>query len=390
MSFNFDSYSKQLKASSTLNESAVAVDAVPEKTVIYQMIRRAVMPKVLAECRLKTDQGVVFGKFRKIGGVNALEYTKDGAVVASLARDFDYGVDSEFQYAQSVYVVKGPFRVESDVSDFDLTVRLQQEVQRGVLEFKQVEGSFGISKLVTAASSRRTRLSATQELLQDIDSVYGEGMAQALIRDCLVSSASEIINKDAIDFIWKTCAKTDNFIVKEYDYGTARALVQKIHQAANKVTDATGNKCTYVLAHPDVIAFIEQSGLVDDGFIGGLELVSSNFFTTARSVVVGFRRDVEDGDFEEKPEFMMGSYIWMPYINELVSAVDTQSMTDNIGVVTRYSISVAPYKEEKTFVRGDDVNKHLDANVNAFGFQLEDYVPPAPEPEPPVEPDPVP
>lgn len=392
--FNLPEYIKAANAVAkpALNESAVAVQGTPEKTVIYQMIRRAVLPSVLAEVRTTKPNAVVFGKFRKIEDKDALEFSKDGVFFNALQTDFDYGAGSEFQYAQSVYVVKSAFRIDSSVTQFDIVNRLLEAVQSGKLEYKQMKSAFGISKLATESSARRTVLSITQELIQDINSVYGPEMAGALVRDCLVSSSSEVINKDAIEFIWKTCAKADNFEVKVYDYETARALVQKIHQTANRVTDATGNKCTWALVHPDVAAFIEQSGLVDDGFIGELELVSSNFFTTRKSVVVGFRRDVEDGDYEEKPEFMMGSYIFLPFVEQMISVLDTENMSDNLLLDTRYSISCAPYKDEKTFLRGDVAEYHLDANVNAFGFELVDYVPPEPEPEPPVEPetDPVP
>lgn len=388
--FNLPEYIKAANAVAPaaltgLNESAVAVTGTPEKTVIYQMIRRAVLPSVLAEVRTDKPNAVVFGKFRKIEDKNALEFSKDGVFFNALQTDFDYGAGSEFQYAQSVYVVNSAFRIDSSVAQFDIINRLLEAVQTGKLEYKQMNSAFGISKLATESSARRTVLSITQELIQDINSVYGPEMAGALVRDCLVSSSSEIINKDAIEFIWKTCAKAENFEVKTYDYETARALVQKIHETANRVTDATGNKCTWALVHPDVAAFIEQSGLVDDGFIGELELVSSNFFTTRRSVVVGFRRDVEDGDYEEKPEFMMGSYIFLPFVEQMISVLDTENMSDNLLLDTRYSISCAPYKDEKAFLRGDVAEYHIDANVNAFGFELVD-APPEPDPEP----DPVP
>lgn len=361
--------SSTINSQDLITESSVSSLSQMQKLEVYNLIRGSVLG-CFAHNPVDKPNSAVFGKIRTIGGQSALEYSQTTFKTAVLEESTEYTPGQKFRYAQGVYEVLYPVSFTGD--SFEISTQLITAEQAGIIRAELVETDFGISKLAIQASTQASVVRCTQEMLQDMRSLFGDEYATKILMDAVAASVSERVNREGVRMIEATAVKGTAFSGTN-DYDSARKLVAAIHTEALQVQKDTGNVCTYVLVTPAVEALIMQSGLVDEaGFIGELEVIGTRFYheTGKEYFVTGFARSIDgrsvdtDGVVGEAP-YDYGSYIFAPYIEEIYQVLDTESFSKNIRYSTRFSISCAPYKEEKTFKRGDVAQEHTDANLNA-------------------------
>lgn len=360
---------QEIKSQDLITESSVSSLGPMEKQKLYNLIRGSVLG-CLAHNPVKQPNSAVFGKIRTINGVNALEYSQKAFETPLLVQGTPYTAGQKFRYAQGVYEVLSPVTFAG--SNFEIGNQIISMEQAGFIRAQPVETDFGISKLIIQASTQASVIRCTQEMLQDMRSVFGDEYATKVLMDAVASSVSERVNREGVRMIEATAAKGTAFSGTN-DYDSARKLVSAIHAEALQVQKDTGNICTYVLVTPAVEALIMQSGLVDEtGFLGELEVIGTRFYNEVGKeyFCVGFARDLDgrsretDGLIGDAP-FDYGSYIFAPYVEEIYQVLDTENFSRNIRYSTRFSISCAPYKNHKALENGDVAQEHLDSNLNA-------------------------
>lgn len=365
MNFSLADYLNQINKSSetgAITES-VASTGVPTKLGLYNMLRGRVLPGILAINKLDTEQGAVFGKVRKIDSVTALEYSMNDEYFKPLELDVEIPKGQDFQYGQAVYTANDAITFSGN--DFTVATQIDDALAQELIEYKDVEVSFSIEKLNVIAKSVRSKLSITQELLQDVSAIYGAD----IVTSAIIDSSSERITRDAIRFMRDTAVKGDDITVPaEAGFAEARKLARVILDEASEISKATGNIATYVLCSPKVKNFLFESGLVDDtGFLDDLEVRSAEFYTKGDFFLVGFCRpanESDDDNFEAPYEY--GSYVYCPFVSGSFDVLDTQNMAQNMLVQNRYAISIAPIGDgHKEFKRGDIRENWLGKNVNA-------------------------
>lgn len=350
--FDIDTYIKNLNTPA-LNE-AVSSDSRGDKLAIYNLLRERLMPGLVSVQPLNNPIGNIFGKTRTISNKSALEFAQNGEFYEALVPK-TYVKDDVFAYKNAVYKVLKEITFETK-DDFFVDIDVNDAFNTGYIEHLMYYTSFGVGKLNVSAHSMYTHIKVSQEFLQDVDAAFGA----SLVDDALVHSASELLNKRFVHFAQKTAVPGEQFNVQTSDYSTARNLAQAIQAEALKVKKATGNECNWVLCSEKVFSLLSISGLIDaDGFLGELDVRFDEFYSKEDSeyFLVGFAHDFKDGEYQR------ASYVWCPYVNDILSVLDTSSMHEHRAVQIRGSISVAPYDSE--LQAGDVMELHLGKNKNA-------------------------
>lgn len=368
--FDFNAFKKEVNTTS-LNESSVTSNGLPARAELYNLIRGKML-NIYATNPIDVPRAKVFGKIRTIDAVSALEYSQKSDSEPYVSTK-SYTKGEEFKFLQTIYVVNHDFEI--DVSDkFLLVDQIDALEDRGFISVKQLAAEFGVSSLTVVASNQKSTVAYTQEFLEDLEASF----SRKLLMDSLSDSASERINREMVRFMEDTSAVANSFIVTANDYNEARMLASRIVQEARQVQKDTGNVVTYALVTPGVEALLAQSGLIDvDGFIHGIEIVSTRWYHVKDKeyVILGFSRDQDDvGDNEDSigdAPYKFGSIILCPYHEDLIEAIDVESMTGHIMVQRRFGLSVAPYQKETKTVLGGDVQVHAGKNLNARIINVE-------------------
>lgn len=354
------------KENVVLSESSSASYGRPERLSMWNMTRSRLAP-VMATIPLDNPQGYIFGKARKISDKSALEFSRDGLYFSMIELGKTYQPGEVFQVAQGVFEAVEEIKFAQDTSDFELQYQVETALARGKIKYHMVESTFSVQKLLVTAYSTYTKTEITQELLQDIESAY----AIDLVKDALVSSAAERMNKEMVRFMLHTAAKDSDFEVSEAkDYKDARTMARRIQEAASKITQDTGNIANWVMCSPNVYALLSTSGLLDNEFLGDLEVIKDMYFAPKDKeyFLVGFVHEADDSDHngDQLGKFEVGSYVLTPYVEDFHKVLATESMSSIQGSQLRYSISVAPYGDmEKDVKSGDNMELHAGKNTNA-------------------------
>lgn len=367
--FDFNALKKEINSTS-LNESSVTSNGVPARTELYNLIRGKML-NIYATNPIDVPRAKAFGKIRTIDAVSALEYSQKSDSEPYVSTK-SYTKGEEFKFLQTIYVVNHDFEI--DVSDkFLLVDQIDALEDRGFISVKQLAAEFGVSSLTVVASNQKSTVAYTQEFLEDLEASF----SRKLLMDSLSDSASERINREMVRFMEDTSAVANSFIVTANDYNEARMLASRIVLEARQVQKDTGNVVTYALVTPTVEALLAQSGLIVNGFIHDIEIVSTRWYSTEGKeyIILGFSRDQDDvGDNEDSigdAPYKFGSIILCPYREDLIEAIDVESMTGHIMVQRRFGLSVAPYQKETKTVLGGDTEYHAGKNLNARIINVE-------------------
>lgn len=367
MKFNFKEAIKAIDGVATpvISESSTSGYGTPERLSMWNMTRSHLAP-VMAIIPLDKPQGYVFGKARQIEGKSALEFSRDGEYFERLVLDKSYVKDDIFQFSSGVYDVVEEFTIAADTSDFEVANIIESMLASGAIVHHMVESTFSLEKLMVTAASTYTRCAITQELMQDIESSYGID----LMRDALVASASERMNKEMVRFMLETAKADAPFAMKnDGDYKDARSLARAIQDSASNIQIDTGNEATWVMMSPKVYSILSTSGLIDDGFLGDLEVLKDMYFAPKDKeyFLVGFVHEADDSDHagDQFEKFQVGSYVLAPYVQEFHRVLATESMAEVQGSQLRFAISVAPYGGMDKKVAGDNALQHAGKNTNA-------------------------
>lgn len=364
--FNINEFRAALRQ--PLNESSVAVQATPEKLKLYNLIRGRLLG-IVATNPISSPEAYVFGKTRTISGVNALEYSQDTDTENYVSNVF-YNTGEKFKFADTIFVVKRPFTL-TFADEFELKTKVYALEQQDFIEVDQLSAEFGISKLAVIASNQKSVLNITNDLLHDVDYIYG----RSVLNDALADTAAERVNRAAVRLLESSAVLGPGFSVIAGDYKEARSLAGRIQDEAQKVIRDTGNVPTYVFVTPRTYSLLSQSGLIDKGWLGDLEVIQSRYYHTEgyEYFIVGFARNLDDrGEHEDTigdAPYEYGSVIFAPYVDQLIDVIDTENFSSNFLMQMRFGMSVAPYKEEKSYVLGNSP-VHFAQNLNARRVDL--------------------